>query len=132
MASWVSHPSCVEIDVEVEETFKMPDPLWPGLGFAIAFVVGGIIGAVIAKFCLRDYLKKRVSTLKIIDNLSERILSRQILSCHLTRSILILFPLALLYHIRHQYSYSFMAIKIQSLTRFHVMRYETGTWTKSV
>ena len=62
MADWVTHPTCLEIDVEVEETFKMPDPLWPGLGFAIAFVIGGIIGAIIAKFCLRDYLKKRVSS----------------------------------------------------------------------
>lgn len=63
MADWIGYPDCLPIDVLVENVLRMPDPLWPGLGFAIAFIIGGALGAVIARCCLKDYLKQKVSAM---------------------------------------------------------------------
>lgn len=59
----MSAQACLEIDVDVEKIIeiRLPEPLGPGLGFLFAFVVGGILGAVLARFCFRDYLKSKVS-----------------------------------------------------------------------
>ncbi|XP_067937332.1 putative protein tag-278 [Watersipora subatra] len=59
MSSWVSFPECITIDVLVRETFRIPDPLWPGLGFIITFIVGGVLGALLARMCLHDYMRKK-------------------------------------------------------------------------
>jgi len=59
---WVVYPECLDISVTVENDFTVPHPVWPVGAFFICFIIGGLLGALIAKFCLRDYQRKRVSS----------------------------------------------------------------------
>ena len=60
MTDWAIFPQCLTYEIEVVETFRIPDPLWPGLGFFIAFIIGGILGAILARYCFKEFLRKKV------------------------------------------------------------------------